>query len=43
VKIEDIPEQNTSYFVNREYPVPDSEYRSPVLNEYVQSKNAYKV
>ena len=43
VKFNLIPEQNISYFDNIEYPVPDLKYRSPVLEEYVNSKNGFKV
>lgn len=38
-----IPEQNISYFDNIEYPTPDLKYRSPVLEEYVNSKDGFKV
>lgn len=43
VKFNLIPEQNISYFDNIEYPVPDSKYRSPILEKYVNSKKGFKV
>ncbi|TET89633.1 MAG: radical SAM protein [Methanomassiliicoccales archaeon] len=43
VKLDEIPEQNLSYFDNRSYPVPDRDYRSVVFEDYVRSKNSYKI
>jgi MiaB/RimO family radical SAM methylthiotransferase len=43
VKIKEIPEQNISFFDNMEYPVPNPEYRSNILEEYVAAKNEYKI
>ena len=43
IRICSVPEQNLSFFDNRSYPVPDRDYRSPLLEEYVNSKNGFKL
>ncbi len=43
ISIDEIPEQNISFFDNKKYPIPDTEYRSELLKEYVNAKNAYKI
>jgi MiaB/RimO family radical SAM methylthiotransferase len=43
VKLNEIPEQNLPYFDDRPYPIPDQNYRSAIFEEYVQSKNSYKI
>lgn len=41
--IEDMPDPNRSFFDDRDYPVPDKDYRSSILKEYVEAKNAFKI
>jgi len=43
IGIDEIPEQNISFFDNKKYPIPDTEFRSELLKEYINSKNAYKI
>ena len=43
ISFDKIPEQNISFFDNKKYPIPDTEFRSEILQEYVNSKNAYKI
>ena len=43
VKFNLIPEQNVSYFDNIEYPIPNSKYRSPIIDEYIKSKKGFKI
>jgi len=41
--IKDLPDPNKSYFDGRDYPVPDKDFRSNILKEYVSAKESYKI